>query len=178
MFWNEWRPGSTSIDEALSRYISFIHARDLILDHFFDFVDGCRFELKLKFRTEQRISNELSDLQEKLEQLAAALGTKPSSVTALLVRQTFHKARAGNTPLMKWLRGLSTNERVLIIGVLWESKTLVTIFDGLDALRIEDAFQDSEEWRAVVHIVQNRSALSSPDALREIGVAEHAIALS
>ncbi len=171
-FWKEWRSDTSSLDTALANYLSFIHARDLILDHFFDFKDGDKFELKFQFRRPKDCEAHLAMLQRELDSLASLLGHKTGPVTDFLLTETFAAASNSNKSLMEWLRNLPTSMRILLIGVFWETNCLVTVFDGLDSLRIEDAFQKTKEWDAIVHIISNRQSLSAPTDLRRIGKTE------
>ncbi len=170
-FLKEWRPVSPNINEALAAYMSFIQARDLVLAHFFQLENGCRFELKMPFRLERNLRDELEVLTNELEMLAGQVGLQPGPATRTLLQQTVAEAKLGNPELMTWLKNLSTKQRNLIIGTLWGDNCVVTIFDGLDSLRIEDAFRQSEEWSAVCHIIENRAALAIPVELRELGMA-------
>lgn len=168
-FWKEWQPRASSIDIALANYLSFIHARDLILDHFFDFENGKEFTLKFQYKRDKDIEAHLATLQNELDSLASLLGHQTGPVTNALLTETFAAANSGNRRLMEWLRELPTALRILLIGVFWDGKTLVTIFDGLDTLRIEDAFQKSDQWEAVKHIIRHRNSLSAPSELDRIG---------
>lgn len=171
-FWWRWRAARPSLEEALKDYLSFIHSRDLFLAHFFRMVDGCRFELKFQFQREDKVNEELDRLEQEVHKLGPMIGVPTTNIIKFLVTQTFSKAKLGNSELIEWLSEVPTLQRILLVGVLWpENGQLVTIFDGLDSLRIEDAFQDSPEWKAVTHIIKNRRHLSAPTSLHDLGIA-------
>src|SRR6185436_6165741 len=80
-------------------------------------------------------------------------------------------AEKGNHELMAYLKNIPHDQRMAMIGALWDEKCVVTIFDGMDSLKIEDAFQETDQWQAIKEIIRNRSSLSTPTRIRQRGVA-------
>ncbi|MEO3416151.1 hypothetical protein AAFO92_15980 [Roseovarius sp. CAU 1744] len=169
-FWRRWCEQRDSIERALEDYMSFIHARDLFLSHFFWLVDGCQFRLRMEFQSKALLETEVDRLEHEVLKHAPMLGVAKESIYKMLVQETFARAHLGNSELIAWLSQRTTKERKLLITALWkENNCLVTIFDGLDSLRTEDAFRESKEWKAVNHIIENRHNLSAPTELLDLG---------
>ena len=169
-FW-KWREQRETKEQALQDYMSFIHARDLFLNHFFKLVDGCRFELRWEYKEDAWRHAKLDRLEHEVQKHAGHFGIAREGVLQLLVQETFAKASLGNKDLIEWLASRSTTERQLLIAALYQPDVhLVTVFDGLDSLRVEDAFRESPEWQAVDHIVRNRRFLSAPNQLSDAGL--------
>ena len=79
---------------------------------------------------------------------------------------------------MGFLRLLDTNERTLLTSGLWQEKTVVTMFDGLDALNVEDAFQETREWYAIEFIVAGRARFCRPTKFIDEGISVKADSLT
>lgn len=169
-FWRRWRDHRDTKERALEDYMSFIHARDLFLHRFFTLVDGCRFELRWQFKDDAFREAELYKLEIAMQKNSPRFGLGDKNDLKMLVQETFAQASLSNANLIEWLAKRSTAERKLLIAALWQEDVhLVTIFDGLDSLRVEDAFKDSREWEAVDHIIRKRRFLSAPTELLELG---------
>lgn|GEM_PF-2987796 len=169
-FWRRWRDQRETKERALEDYMSFIHSRDLFLHHFFTLVDGCRFEPRWQFNSAEFRDAELRKLELAMKKHAPQFGLADEGDLRMLVQETFAQAALSNANLIEWLAKRSTAERKLLIAALWQEDVhLVTIFDGLDSLRVEDAFKDSKEWEAVDHIIRNRRYLSAPTELLDLG---------
>lgn len=170
-FWSEWRNAGGSRDQSLTAYMTFIHLRDLLLDRFFDFLDGTDFQLKFTFRS-------LAKREEEIESV-----TRAARLQAQIYGQTFNEdtvrfriancvaeACKSNHDLMNYIKTLEVGDRMTLIGALWEDRCVVTIFDGMDALQLEDAFQKTDQWHAVKYIIRHRRQLSTPTRSREHGI--------
>ncbi|MDP5220169.1 hypothetical protein Q5Y75_23525 [Ruegeria sp. 2205SS24-7] len=184
-FWDHWHVEGGDITVSLRHYMSFIHCRDLVLSYFFQFVGGNGFRLKRNF--EQQV-----DLEQCLIHLAREMVINSgrdtegiiggdtdrdrdrkvkSSPEYLLLHHVVSSAQQGNAHLKDYLQGLRHSKRKSLIEVLWERRTLVTVFDGMDALNVEDAVQNTQKWTAIKEIILRRKDLSVPESFRQMGVA-------
>ena len=171
-FWSEWRDQGQDIHERLSAYMSFIHLRDLVLDNFFVFVDGNKYVLKFEYKLAKRRGEEIERIAKDIRVHRNMFGiAQDDEQIFLTVANCVAEAERGNHELMTYLKALPHDQRMAMIGALWDEKCVVTIFDGMDSLRIEDAFQETEQWQAVKEIISTRSALSTPTRIRQQGVA-------
>lgn len=173
-YWKEWRNIGQSQDESLRAYMTFIHLRDLFLNHFFEFKDGNTFSLKFRFSiSSKELEGELARLADEASQQSGSPRNMEDNREFLLftkiLRECLSKAKVSNHELMRYIRTLPVAQRLSMIGALWDQHCVVTIFDGMDSLQIEDAFQETEEWKAVKHIIRNRLSLSTPTHLRDEG---------
>jgi ABC-type oligopeptide transport system ATPase subunit len=166
-FIQRWKKLGNNTNEALRNYLSYIQSRDLFLDHFFDLHSCAKYSIKFPFVNEVKLDAEITSLMAAMKRLAPVVGMRVDDDTLRVTIETLlHAARLGNAELMRELRKLSSNLRILLVGALWEDKTVVTVFDGLDSLDVHDALQNSDQWKMVKYLVENRAELSSPTILR------------
>lgn len=171
-FWDNWRQHGQDVMDCLSSYMSFIHLRDLLLDHFFNFQDGNSFVYTFPYELEVK-------RQEEIERLTrAVIRDKPTfegldeAVVRMNIEDCVAAAAISNADLMEKIRKISHDRRLALISALWDEKCLVTVFDGLDSLKIEDAFQQTEQWQAIQKIIRRRAWLSMPTNLADQGVSK------
>lgn len=182
-FWADWHEIGEDISQSLRNYLSFIQCRDLVISHFFEFRNGNQLVIRPQFSDQENLEREVSGLATEMHLRARVLklGHEPHDFEkarcVMILSEAVARAKQNNSELMKWVRRLSVNDRILMINVLWGDKNLVTVFDGLDSLNVEDAFQETPEWEAVERIVFNRSNLCKPSIFREEGIAVKADSL-
>ncbi len=178
-FLADWYPAGHDITQALENYISFIHARDLILSHFFLFKNGDTFELRPDFKDSAKLRTEIAVLSNEMHLKGQTFGfATDRERLKFLLEEAVSKAQQTNNALMGFLRLLDTNERTLLTSGLWQEKTVVTMFDGLDALNVEDAFQETREWKAIEFIVAGRARFCRPTKFFDKGISVKADSLT
>jgi len=171
-FWSEWRDEGRDTLECLSAYMSFIHLRDLLLDNFFLFTNGNKYILKLDYQSSKRREEEIDRVAQQVRFQRPVFGlVLDDAVIRMTVANCVADAEKGNHELMAYLKNIPHDQRMAMIGALWDEKCVVTIFDGMDSLKIEDAFQETDQWQAIKEIIRNRSSLSTPTRIRQRGVA-------
>lgn len=174
----EWHDDEEDISRALRNYLSFIHTRDLVLAHFFQFEDGCAFKMRAQFLNDSTLVDEIRILSNEIYLKAASFGfAHERERLQFLLSEAVSKACQSNHALIDFIRKMDFRERALLMFGLWQEKTVVTVFDGLDALNVEDAFQDTREWKAIKHIVSMRKGLCRPTLFAEQGIAVKADSL-
>ncbi|OHC45156.1 MAG: hypothetical protein A2092_02680 [Rhodobacteraceae bacterium GWE1_64_9] len=168
-FLKQWEKRGKTRNEALLNYLSFIHARDLVLDRFFDLRDCSKYEMNFAFSKPARQAEEVSRIAIAMRRLAPVVGVRDEDDFVKVIETVLHAASLGNAELMRELKQQPPRLRVLLVGALWEDRTVVTVFDGLDSLDVHDALQESDRWSWVKYLVENRAELSSPTELRLAG---------
>lgn len=166
-----WSDLGRDSNAALANYISFIHARDVIMATVCETSNNGGFQAKWPFSDTTGFDKNTSKLWRKFKGKAKQLHLSPDAFTFEAFEEVLHAATIGNRELMDALRGMSFEFREIIIATLASSKTIVTIFDGLDSLRLEDAFEDTQQWKLVKRIIKNRSAHASHPFLIKSGIA-------
>lgn len=170
-FLADWHEYGNELALSLENYLSFIRSRDLIISHFMVFRNGDSLVLKDKYRDAQHLQREILDVAAEMHYKSQSFGRfKTEEYCLKIIEEAVRRVKKGNNYLIKWLRRLEKEDRILIEFALWGEKTVVTIFDGLDSLNVEDAFQETPEWSAVEEIVQKRSVLCKPAIFTEKGI--------
>jgi hypothetical protein len=189
-YWSQWRTTGNDRND-LSNYLSYIHLRDLILSEYCDLPNGDHFCLKDKYqgtpksvshdgvipitrRTTAMPAESLNDsIEATLEhatQILSELGIRTNKISLAAMRSVLECCKESNKAVMAAIRALPYRQRLALIVALSKDKLVVTIFDGLDSLNIEDALYPTPQLSVVNDIYLNRSAILSYDDLAKIGI--------
>ena len=166
-----WSNLGRESNAALANYISFIHARDTVMATVCEIAPQGGFRAKWPYSDKTGFEKNVAKLWRKLKGKAKQLHLPQDALTFEDFEEVIHAATVGNKELMDTLRGLSFEFREVIVATLAASKTIVTIFDGLDSLRLEDAFEETQQWKLVKRIIRNRSVHASHPFLIKSGIA-------
>lgn len=166
-----WSDLGRDSNAALTNYISFIHARDVVISTVCEVRPEGGFQPKWPYSDTTGFETNVKKLWERLKRKAKQVHLAEQAFPYEAFEEVFHSATIGNSELMTSLRGISFEFRELIVATLAESKTIITIFDGLDSLRLEDAFERTQQWQLVIRIIRNRRAYASHPFLIKSGIA-------
>lgn len=172
-FWNSWS-NQGELRAALHHYMSYINLRDLLICHFLEYVDGRakpRFEYTGKLdKVRSNTLAKKNDICGQAKALADAIGTPLPDTTLLLVENLIDCALIGHDELTNAIGVLPHKVRVVLIGVLSADYRLVTVFDGLDSVRIEDAFERTPQFEAVKKVIKTRRLITQFPELGTAGI--------
>jgi hypothetical protein len=169
-FWTQWRSSSPDALDNIGNYLSFINLRDLVIHHLLTFRDGIPSERRFEVSQDAWLKKRIDEICDQARYLAGSLSFEIDFAKEALVRQVLEEATHGNERLMAAVRLVPQKLRVLMIGVLSNNLKLVTIFDGLDSVRIEDAFVDTDQFKAVRRIISARRYITQFEELSQAGV--------
>lgn len=189
-YWSQWRTTGNDRND-LSNYLSFIHLRDLILSEYCDLPNGDHFCLKDKYQTKststsiegviplhsrnpaasiESLDNSITSVLDHATQILSELGIRPNKISLAQMRAVLESCRESNKAVMAAVRALPYRQRLALIVALSKDNLVVTIFDGLDSLNIEDALYPTPQLSVVNDIYLNRSAILSYDDLAKVGI--------
>jgi len=157
-------------EKAIADYVSFIHARDLIIHHFLSTKNGVDLLPKDHFESEG-YAVEVDRIIECVPDNANLLGyTSNIDYITRKIRSILYEARNGNRAIMDALNDVSHDVKIVLIAILSEGKTLLTIFDGLDSVKAEDAFDDTTNWHLACKIIDQRHRYSNHKEFEELSI--------
>lgn len=158
-FYREAETGD--LRSSFLRYMSFIHLRDVFLHRFFLKAEGEwreRFDLKDREVAAKEFSKVIAKWGANCIIVGVDLPPKPEEALMGL----FDACRAGPDEYFKTIRSLGHKTRLSLLRTLNEKNArIVTIFDGIDYVAIEDMLDDRHLGPILLEIVNSRSEICS-----------------
>lgn len=157
-------------EQSIADYVSFIHSRDLILNHFYDLTNCNKLTFKEKYVNLEFRNKEIKRITSLAPSSAELLSIHNSDLLSDQIRNVLTSGLAGNRALMDALNEVEYDVKLSIINILSPGKTILTIFDGLDSIDTQDAFENTKNWELVCKIIDQRHRYSTHQRLHDLSI--------